>query len=172
MDRETTGLVSFSSFVSEHAALDRASFAKRVGEWHLLVWTRLDDEVDKTSNFATISMPAAQLEAKGRSPYAVASLSKRPGANPFGLMVTIGRAQNNDVVLNHGSVSKFHAYLRRIGESWLLSDAGSTNGTGVDGVPLARERSVPLKSGAKILLGGEVQLELLAPEDLHARLGA
>lgn len=172
MDRESTGLVTYGSFVREHAALDRAAFKERVGEWHLLVWTSLDDDVDQTSNFATISTPAAQLAARGKSPYAVASLTKRPGANPFALMVTIGRAQNNDVVLNHGAVSKFHAYLRRLGESWLLSDAGSTNGTGVDGVPLARERSVPLKSGAKILLGGEVQLELLAPDDLHARLKA
>jgi hypothetical protein len=171
MERETTGLVSYSSFASEHGALDRAAFAKRVGEWHLLVWTTLD-EVDNTANFATLTGPAAQLSSRSKQPFAVAALTKRPGANPFGLMVTIGRAQNNDVVLNHGAVSKFHAYLRKLGDSWLLSDAGSTNGTGVDGVPLARERSIPLKSGARILLGGEVQLELLAPEDLHARLGA
>jgi pSer/pThr/pTyr-binding forkhead associated (FHA) protein len=170
MDPATTGLVSYRSFASEHAGLDRDAFVARVKDWVLLVWTALDD-ADNTANFATIIGASPPHVPKGRTPHAVARLIKRPGANPFALMVTLGRAQNNDVVLNHGAVSKFHAYLRQLGAGWFLSDAGSTNGTAVDGIALARERSVPLKSGARIQLGGEVDLELLAPADLHARLG-
>lgn len=168
MEPASTGLVPFRAFADEHAGLDAAAFARRVTDWHLLVWTTLDDS--DSSSFATIIAAAPPHVPKGRTPYAVAALKKRPGANPFALMITVGRAQNNDIVLTHRSVSKFHAYLRRLGDRWLLSDAGSTNGTSVDGVPLARDRSVPLESGARVLLGGDVDLELVSPADLHAHL--
>lgn len=110
--------------------------------------------------------------AAGRlpTPWGVGAVEKRPGSNPFALMITLGRAPNNDLVLNHAALSKFHAYLRRSGESWVVDDPGSTNGTCVDGVPVESGRGVPARSGARITLGGEVELELLAPDDLWARL--
>jgi adenylate cyclase len=50
---------------------------------------------------------------------------------------SIGRATDNDIVLNDFSVSRRHAYLRREKDSWVLQDNQSTNGIRVN------DRQVP-----------------------------
>ena len=45
----------------------------------------------------------------------------------------IGRGEQNDLRLNDGSVSRYHAFLRRVDGRYLLSDVGSQNGTFVNG---------------------------------------
>jgi ABC transport system ATP-binding/permease protein len=49
------------------------------------------------------------------------------------VVVTIGRAPENDVVLNDLLVSRRHAMLRRSGNQWELVDNDSANGTYVNG---------------------------------------
>jgi pSer/pThr/pTyr-binding forkhead associated (FHA) protein len=65
--------------------------------------------------------------------------------------VNIGRADHNDVVITDPSVSTSHARLQRRDNVWLLSDAGSTNGTYVEDVRVAGE--VPLSPGATVRFG-------------------
>lgn len=48
-------------------------------------------------------------------------------------MITIGRATNNDFVLPDESASNFHAYFQLAGPGLVLVDAGSSNGTWVNG---------------------------------------
>jgi class 3 adenylate cyclase/tetratricopeptide (TPR) repeat protein len=45
----------------------------------------------------------------------------------------IGRGEQNDLRLNDASVSRYHAFLRRVDGRYLLSDVGSQNGTFVNG---------------------------------------
>src|SRR6185437_12930598 len=49
------------------------------------------------------------------------------------LVVTIGRAPENNVVLDDLLVSRSHALLRRSGDQWELVDNNSANGTYVNG---------------------------------------
>ncbi|HTQ20061.1 FHA domain-containing protein [Mycobacterium sp.] len=49
------------------------------------------------------------------------------------LVVTIGRAPDNNVVLDDLLVSRHHAIMRRIGNQWELVDNNSANGTYVNG---------------------------------------
>jgi len=49
-----------------------------------------------------------------------------------GAIVTVGRDQNNDIVIDHPSVSKLHAKIRQDEQGLYLSDLGSTNGTFVN----------------------------------------
>jgi hypothetical protein len=72
-------------------------------------------------------------------------------------LVTVGRVANNDVVVRDVSVSRFHAFLKRAesGE-YLIQDAGSTNGTSVNGRPVpARGNGPPLalRPGDDVRLG-------------------
>ncbi len=63
----------------------------------------------------------------------------------------IGRGEQNDLRLNDASVSRYHAFLRRVDGRYLLSDVGSQNGTFVNG----RRVHAPsaLQSGDRIRAG-------------------
>src|SRR4029079_11941383 len=54
----------------------------------------------------------------------------------FESMVTIGRTQNNDIVLFDARISRFHAFFKVYPDRVELGDAGSRNGTFVDGKSL------------------------------------
>ncbi len=69
-----------------------------------------------------------------------------------GDVLTVGTATNNDVVLTDPTVSRFHLELRRRGDSVLVNDLGSTNGTTVREA-LVREHAVSVTAGAVLVLG-------------------
>jgi DNA-binding NtrC family response regulator len=71
---------------------------------------------------------------------------------PGGGTLTIGRASRCDVVIDSGSVSRHHANLT-IGGDVEIEDAGSSNGTFVDGVKLPANRPVRLAIGVPFLIG-------------------
>jgi len=71
---------------------------------------------------------------------------------PGGGTLTIGRASRCDVVIDSGSVSRHHANLT-IGGDVDIEDAGSSNGTFVDGVKLPANRPVRLAIGVPFLIG-------------------
>lgn len=50
--------------------------------------------------------------------------------------ITIGRAQDNMIVIDDPSVSNRHALLEMSGDTYRLKDLDSTNGTKVNGVPI------------------------------------
>ncbi|MDC3379164.1 FHA domain-containing protein [Planctomycetota bacterium] len=83
----------------------------------------------------------------------VVALQKREGANPFSHMVTIGRAENNDVILQSSSVSKFHAYLTEVDGERFIADAGSSLGTFLGPERLVPRKAVKLPRGETLRLG-------------------
>lgn len=104
---------------------------------------------DGAGKFGTIAGPAASGQET-----TVARIKKRDGANAFGMMVTIGRARNNDIEIRSQDVSKFHAYVMFAGADASITDAGSSFGTFVRGQKLkAREDKLPLKPGDEVKLG-------------------
>ncbi len=86
-----------------------------------------------------------------RDDAAVHFVRKRPnGAFPD--RIGIGRA-GTDVVLAYPLISKYHAYIRQEGSTWLLSDAGSRNGTFVDRQRLTSGEARPLRERCDLRLG-------------------
>ncbi len=81
-------------------------------------------------------------------------------------VITVGRGSANDVVLNDGSVSRFHAVIKQSGESSLsIADRGSTNGVFVDGVLITGE--TPLLSNSHVKIGiYDLKLEAMPEEAL------
>jgi hypothetical protein len=71
--------------------------------------------------------------------------------------ITIGRADDSTLVLTDDYVSTHHARLLPQGETWVLEDLGSTNGTFLDRAKVTRPTPVPL--GVPIRVGKTV-LEL------------
>lgn len=76
-------------------------------------------------------------------------------------VVTFGRGDENDIVLDSGSVSVRHAEMRRISGGYELKDIGSTNGLKLMG---ERHDVVPLKNGVSIHIG-DVLFDFVLTED-------
>ena len=73
-------------------------------------------------------------------------------------MITIGKANDNEYVVNDPSVSRHHAQLTYEEEGhWILEDLGSTNGTFVNGIQIARKQ---VTSKDVIKLGNSYVLDL------------
>ncbi len=66
--------------------------------------------------------------------------------------ITIGRAPECDCHLMEPSVSRRHAQLRRVDETWLLRDLGSSNGTRLNGMRVTEE--IEVRPGDQLSLGG------------------
>ena len=64
--------------------------------------------------------------------------------------VTVGRADDNDLVLADPEVSRHHARLEPDGQSWRAIDLGSTNGTWVNGVRL---NTATIAAGDEVAFG-------------------
>ena len=69
---------------------------------------------------------------------------------PVGRMVTIGRLPGNSIVIDNPAVSSKHARVTRDGDSYVIEDAESTNGTFVNEIRVTRQT---LKYGDLVLVG-------------------
>src|SRR5215471_1816701 len=65
-------------------------------------------------------------------------------------VASIGRATDNDIVLNDFSVARRHAYLKKENEDWVLYDNGSTNGVRVNDEAVPR---AVVRDGDQVLIG-------------------
>jgi hypothetical protein len=73
---------------------------------------------------------------------------------PGGKRLNVGRASDNELTLNDGSVSKIHAALLMTSEGTLLvADTGSTNGTFINGRRIAYGESRLLEDGDVVGFG-------------------
>jgi hypothetical protein len=65
--------------------------------------------------------------------------------------ISLGRGENNDVVIPHASISRAHARLMRRNGAYELVDLNSTNGSYVNEQPV--QGSVRIASGSEVRLG-------------------
>jgi hypothetical protein len=87
----------------------------------------------------------------------------RPSGLAFG--ITLGRAANNDIMLDDSTVSRFHASFQQEERTgvWYLNDAESQNGSFVEGSRVSPRLPAPLTSGASLGFG-DVRVLFLMPE--------
>jgi len=70
----------------------------------------------------------------------------------------IGRAPDSDIVVDHPTVSRHHAELRREDCGWSLSDLWSTNGTRVNGWRITHRCAV---RPGDVVSFGEISFQLV-----------
>jgi ABC-type multidrug transport system ATPase subunit/pSer/pThr/pTyr-binding forkhead associated (FHA) protein len=116
------------------------------------------------ARFANAAQKAATSKAAVRQPLATPPTSAAQPVTPAAShihyapaaekpVVTIGRAPDNDIVLDAPGVSRHHATLIYNGGAQpAITDTGSTNGTFVNGEPLTEAR--PLGQHDLVFLGG------------------
>jgi hypothetical protein len=110
----------------------------------------------------TVQLEKMELDAfQQQEPTAPASKPPRPDwlvlplkkmQTTFPAMITVGRTANNDIVLADVTISKLHAFFQTTNGQLELCDAGSRNGTFVDGRRLAGRGK-----GEKVKLGDYVR---------------
>ena len=106
-----------------------------------------------------------------KAPLFIVPIRKRRGiGKPFAHRISVGRARNNDIVLRHSSVSKFHAWFEIGGHGEMrVADARSSNGTLLNDDSLGRELAIATE-GDIIKFGSIVTTLCSAPtlwEALH-----
>ena len=83
---------------------------------------------------------------------------------PGGKRLNVGRASDNELTLNDGSVSKIHAALLMTAEGTLLvADTGSTNGTYINGRRITYGESRLIEDG-DVIGFGDVEVRLRKSE--------
>jgi hypothetical protein len=156
----TSELPPLAELISLSGKLPIAVFLQRFPHHYLLTeaqgggnpWNVVTEHVVNTGDY-----PTARVHADSGL-LGVAAVMKRPGVNSYASMITLGRARNNDVPIADVSVSKLHAWIRRgdhgtfTSGDFSITDAGSRNGTYVNGETVSREPH-PLPVGARLRLG-------------------
>jgi hypothetical protein len=124
--------------------------------------------IEETVEDATLPVRRPPLAA-GEVELEVYPLVKKPGAS-FPDRITIGRTANNDVVIADHSISRLHAYVKRLGQGWVVADAGSKNGSTLRGAKLEPRKEQALASRAVLRLG-DVDFTFYAAAELYGVLG-
>ena len=79
------------------------------------------------------------------------TLAGRRDVELAGDRVTLGKGDENDVVLEDATVSRLHAVLEQFGAGWCVTDLGSSNGTFLNGERIwAQQR---LRHGDEVRVG-------------------
>lgn len=144
------------AFCEDAQRLQAAAFEARHGSAFLLLTAA--GKASKGSPAATeVSLLGDSDPSAHTANLSVLVYPVRPGERATGHLLMLGRAPNNDVVIPDPSVSRFHAFLKRDASGvFLIQDAGSTNGTSVNGAPVAAKDHGPataLKRGDTVRLG-------------------
>lgn len=157
-------VLPYESFCSLNVALSLDEFKELHGGFLHLFFFDLSQGQEV---FRTQVQPS-EAKPKGRG---VAPVRKDPSSNMFLGMITLGRAENNDIVIAHERISSFHAHFREDGARLMLADSNSTNGTEVNGIRLTPHSAVEVRPNDLIRFGEELTACLLDAEELYLQIG-
>ncbi len=83
----------------------------------------------------------------------VLAMEKQLNRDEQSPVITVGRQAGVAWLLEHGSISRLHAEIIRVDDTYLLRDKGSSNGTFINGSPLVREHSYALHAHDLVRFG-------------------
>lgn len=162
--------LKIEAFVDDAKSLVADEFEDRHGAGFLLLSAtglKPDKGVSSTEMILLDDEPGAGERTAGVT---ILAFPLRPASGVHTHLVTAGRTSKNDVVIPDISVSRFHAYFKCGADgTWQVLDAGSTNGTTVNGRSVATKGAgapTDLKPGDSVRLG-QMELTFLTAEALR-----
>jgi pSer/pThr/pTyr-binding forkhead associated (FHA) protein len=141
------------AFLRDHPApvLLVPSVKEEVGE----SWTGFNTDPIPVGVVKAVGVPTAEEvdaidKAKGLQVVAVGKSAESPWRG----RISLGRARNNDMTIHAATISKLHAHFTIEDDgSVRITDAGSQNGTEINGKTLAAGSSATLSAGDTLRLG-------------------
>src|SRR5437868_6234918 len=121
----------------------------------VLLWERPDVAAGKGQTLDLTRTSAGSGVLFGGEPVVVPLRKGASTTNAFVMGVTVGRTDNNDLVLKDASVSRFHAYFLRDSRKNTLKlvDAESKNGTWAGAMKLEPNGSAMLQDKVRVRFG-------------------
>lgn len=150
-------------YASRALELDAEAFAREFPQTYLCFVTgdgKADTDLFGTDDDTPVFEPRALQ---------ILPVVKSSEPSPFSLMITFGRSTSSDLRIPYSDVSKLHGYFSRDGEGWAVTDAGSTNGTFLDGSRLKPRTPTPIEIGAPLGVAS-IEVRLLDGKALHTFL--
>jgi len=157
---------TIADFADEYLRLGKDRFAATYGHPALIRRDDTEDESDAEFHTGVMDLGAVQAMMRSQSAPRPSRFDSKfvsmrsqvflviKGGGAFRDQIGVGRARNADVSIALPLVSKYHAsILRRADGSLTVSDAGSKNGTSVEGRRLDAGETVPLGDKQEIKLG-------------------
>jgi pSer/pThr/pTyr-binding forkhead associated (FHA) protein len=150
------------SWLRKNHAGQRLDEFERLRAGHWLVWEAGPWRPPSARRETLQTGPQTRLLASGES------LAIQLAAKDGGPEVRLGRDADCDLVIDDATLSRVHLVLLRGAKGdWSAQDAGSRNGTKVDGAPA--RMALPLRQGS-VLEAGAVRLTFYDAAGLYARL--
>jgi hypothetical protein len=153
------------------AGASEEAFRQAVGGWILVGQTMPSDEDAwsfRTESVQMLRSATGEVDAMIDPNWRVFVVKKvKTGA--FGDTILVGRATSNDVVIADRSISKLHARLRYDGGVLVVQDAGSSNGTAVNGDAALAGVDVVV-GDSDLVRFGNVSFQAFSPVRLHGLL--
>lgn len=152
-------------FVIDAASMGWEQF-KQAHDYHVLVLIPAVGESEPKFATARYERPVDSRPPIDDS-YRVGVLKKRLGGHPFQHFITIGRAGNNDIILQDIQVSKVHAFFEERPDGWVVRDNASTNGTYHNGVRIPTDEQTSLRSSDTLKISPGLSAVFFSPNDFY-----
>ncbi len=139
------------------ARLSTDEFENRYGDAFLLLSSAGFKQPKNGSSTEVLLLDLEDEVAERTAGVSVRVFSIQAAKRSLNHLITVGRAAKNDVMISDISVSRFHAFFKRSPTGrFQLHDAGSSNGTIVNGSSVCTKETGPateLHSGDNIRFG-------------------
>jgi hypothetical protein len=169
-NRATSGL-RIEDLRSDAARLSAEEFEDRHGNAFLLLSSTGFKQPKSATSTEVLLLDLGEEAGERTAGVSVRVMPIRAAEKSLTHLITVGRTAKNDVTIADISVSRFHAFFKRnpVGV-FQLHDAGSTNGTIVNGASVCtKEAGSPtdVKSGDNIRFG-QVDVTFLEADALRS----
>lgn len=170
-EKNATSELRIEDLRSDAARLSAGDFENKYGNAFLLLSSTGFKQSKSATSTEVLLLDLDEEVGERTEGVSVRILPIRAAKSSLTHLITVGRTSKNDVTISDISVSRFHAFFKRNpAGGFQLHDAGSTNGTTVNGASVATREAGPptnVTSGDNIRFG-QVDVTFLEVDALRA----
>ncbi len=150
----TVALSYLTDYAEERRSVGDLTFSLRYNFPVLIIQGFAGTLKDRQSGSPSTLVSSADFEATRQASVLIGRVFPlRKGTDASVSTISLGRTDDNDVAIPEYSISKRHCLFSLGGGEVTITDRGSTNGTLLNGLPIAPKVAMPIAPGAIITMG-------------------